>query len=118
MLCQEVYHNQEALLRAALSQYRGILKLELEDHWRQFAAIVCSRLHIYLKDAIRQFRRKVKWCILRKGAQLLSLALRTKEQRFVQTVLCKPAFVLALEVSMSRDKSRMFLEVFQQMLYL
>jgi hypothetical protein len=51
-----------------LSQYHESLKLELEDHGRQFAATGCSRLHIrvYLKDAIRQVRRKVKWCILRR----------------------------------------------------
>lgn len=103
--------NPRLLQRSALSQYRGSLELELEDHGRQFAAIACSRLHIYLKDAIRQFRRKVKWCILRNGAQLLSLALHTEEQRLVQTVLCKSVFVLVLEVSMSRDKFLMFLEV-------
>jgi hypothetical protein len=108
--------NQDPKLcwQAVLSQCYESLKLELEDHGRQFAATGCSRLHIrvYLKDAIRQVRRKVKWCVFsEESAQLLSVALYTKEQHFVQPVLCKPAFVLVLEVSLPRDKRCTFLEV-------
>jgi hypothetical protein len=47
-------------------------------------ALDCIYEWIYSKDAIRQVRTKVKQMVYSpKGAQLLSLALHTKEQHFV-----------------------------------